>query len=367
MLSHEDLDAAVAAGIVTDAQRAALRDLAAQREGARLAAEGHEEHFRFMRGFNDFFLATGVVMLCAGMMFFADDGLVANLIAALVMWGLAELLVKRMQLVLPGILLACFFVAAVYRVIPIHLFDSSAVARMQRPVDIMDLLFTFAYAPPSVVPGAMILRALAAAAGAALFYARFRLPFALLLIAASLIVAIAAVNSLAVGPLARPLQPLVLFICGLGVFAAAIAFDLSDRLRATRRSDCAFWLHLLAAPLIVHSLISTVAPGVNSFTMTTPVALMIIAMVPVLALVALAIDRRALMVSTLSYLGIVIVHAIRTSGASRAAGLGGEIYLTLVILGAFVLVLGVGWLPLRRQLMALLPGPLFNRLPPALA
>jgi hypothetical protein len=49
--------------------------------------------------------------------------------------------------------------------------------------------------------------------------------------------------------------------CGLRVFAAAMSFDLSDRDRMTRRSDCAFWLHLLAAPLIVHSLISLIDPN----------------------------------------------------------------------------------------------------------
>jgi hypothetical protein len=159
MLSHEDLDAAVAAGIVTEPQRAALRDFAASRERARLAAQGHEERFRFMRGFNDFFLATGVVMLCAGMLFFTGDSPLGHLLAALVIWALAELLVKRMRLVLPGILLACFFVGAVYQLIPIHLLDPSPVARMQRPVAIDDLLFAFSNAPPSVVPQAMILRA----------------------------------------------------------------------------------------------------------------------------------------------------------------------------------------------------------------
>ncbi len=35
-------------------------------------------------------------------------------------------------------------------------------------------------------------------------------------------------------------------------------FDMTDPERLTRRTDIAFWLHLLAAPLIVHSLISGV-------------------------------------------------------------------------------------------------------------
>src|SRR5207249_6767605 len=36
------------------------------------------------------------------------------------------------------------------------------------------------------------------------------------------------------------------------------------RERATRRADCAFWLHLLAAPLIVHSLIWLVSPALTA-------------------------------------------------------------------------------------------------------
>ena len=39
-------------------------------------------------------------------------------------------------------------------------------------------------------------------------------------------------------------------IAGLGVFTLAMWWDRSDRVRQTRRSDVAFWLHLLAAPMI---------------------------------------------------------------------------------------------------------------------
>ena len=88
-----------------------------------------------------------------------------------------------------------------------------------------------------------------------------------------------------------------------------MAFDLSDRDRLTRRSDCAFWLHLLAAPLIVHSLISLVAPNLAQITNDAahrdPVAI-----VAVLAVVAIAIDRRALLVSALIYIGVVIAYVI---------------------------------------------------------
>ena len=49
------------------------------------------------------------------------------------------------------------------------------------------------------------------------------------------------------------LLPLV-FAAGLAVFAFAMRWDTSDRARETRRSDVAFWLHLLAAPMIAHPL-----------------------------------------------------------------------------------------------------------------
>jgi hypothetical protein len=56
MLRQEDLDAAVAEEIVTPAQAKALHDFAFKRERARAALLGHEERFRFMRGFNGFFI-----------------------------------------------------------------------------------------------------------------------------------------------------------------------------------------------------------------------------------------------------------------------------------------------------------------------
>src|SRR3546814_9276669 len=53
----------------------------------------------------------------------------------------------------------------------------------------------------------------------------------------------------------RDSQTLVMalvLVAGLGVFALAMWWDRSDRVRQTRRSDVAFWLHLLAAPMIAH-------------------------------------------------------------------------------------------------------------------
>jgi hypothetical protein len=153
----------------------------------------------------------------------------------------------------------------------------------------------------------------------------------------------------------------VLLLCGLAVFAAAMAFDMSDRERLTRRADCAFWLHLLAAPLIVHSLISLVTDKLVG--MTASAAATIVLIIALLAVAAIAIDRRALLVSGLSYLGIVIGYAI-SGAAGTPDSKAAVVPATLVILGAFVLALGVGWMPLRRRVMSLLSPIVANRLPP---
>ena len=358
----DDLDAAVAEGIVTDAQVVALRDFTAKCEKQRAVARGHEERFRFMRGFNDFFFAVGVLMLGFGMGFFAGTSIAGNLVAAAIIWALAELLAGRMRLVLPAMLLACFFVAFLCRAIPIDAWLSGPPPAPDGPPYPIERLFfsgTFWSAAPAVI----VTRALLAFTAATLFYLRFRLPFALLLVAGGLVVAFAGGSRRLVEPATFSL---VLLGCGAAVFAAAMAFDISDRERLTRRADCAFWLHLLAAPLIVHSLISIVTDKVSAYAMPSHIAVTIAIIVALLAVVAIAIDRRALLVSALGYLGAVIAYAIVT------AGVGGErkdlpvvIFATLVMLGALVIALGVGWLPLRRALFRLLPRTLLDRLPPA--
>ena len=373
MLNDADLDAAVADGIVTEAQASALRELARRRERERAAALGHEERFRFMRGFNDVFFAIGVVLFVAGFLYFTPRAGSGYVITAAVVWGLAELLVARLRLVLPGILLASAFVVLVFLAavqVPVESTLASETwwpRSMLPPSGILDVLHFYPGGPL-----AFAARALFATAAAAAFYWRFKLPFALLPLAASLIVAAAGVASFLIPRSLAVPDSVVLLICGLGVFAAAMSFDASDRERVTRRADCAFWLHLLAAPLIVHSVIQLVTPSLVGSSryfgirfspgMTSELAIAIVLIVALLAIVAVVIDRRALLVSGLAYLGAAVGYAL--TGAAAESGPGFKVAATLVILGALVLTLGVGWVPLRRRLLALLSPTIANRLPP---
>jgi hypothetical protein len=151
----------------------------------------------------------------------------------------------------------------------------------------------------------------------------------------------------------------IVAVLGLGVFAAALRVDASDPQRRTRRADVAFWLHMLAAPMVVHAMIRLVTG--NLAGIDTAQAITILVLFILLGLVALVIDRRALLVSGLTYAGIAIAYLL---SQSVEAGLG----MSLTLLGLAVVVLGLsaGWRSLRRAVLPLLPlGQLRQHIPPA--
>jgi hypothetical protein len=119
-------------------------------------------------------------------------------------------------------------------------------------------------------------------------------------------------------------------------------------------------MQLLAAPLIVRSGMSFVDLPLDKSLMTSAQALAVMLTVGGLALVAVLIDRRALLVAGLAYLGFAIGVTLSDVGRGGAFTLAS----TLVILGAIVLTLGAGWVPLRRLLLPLLPSAISSRLPP---
>jgi len=340
MLDDGDLEAATSAGIVTQQQADALRKFAAERQAQNAIERADDERFRFMRSFNDVFFAVGIALFGLGLGFFASIIAFGHFLAAAITWALSELVVRRLRLVLPGILLACLFTYFAMRMV------------------------FFDWRQPSGTPFAI--SALVGSGAAAIFYARFRLPFALLLIAAGLIVFIE-VEAFSAGIINTVVASLILLLCGLAVFGCAMIYDVSDPERITRRSDCAFWLHLLAAPLIVHSIFQLLVPG-STFghlagSLTTTGVLIVFAVIVALTIVALLVDRRALFVSALSYLGVVIGYTISFASGQSAESSLKATFATLLILGAMVLALGVAWQPLRRVFIRLFPTSLTNRLP----
>ena len=200
--------------------------------------------------------------------------------------------------------------------------------------------------------------ALLTGGAALLHWRRFAVPItvaagalAMVAIAVCLVVAAAPEIDEAIWPL--------LLVAGLGVFALAMRRDLSDRERHTRRADVAFWLHLAAAPLIAHPIFHML--GVFDTEIGISRALVVLGLYLGFALLALAIDRRALLVSGLAYVLYALIALFRTAGALELSWA-----FTALVIGSALLTLSAFWQPMRRAVVRRL-GRLGERLPPATA
>ena len=145
-------------------------------------------------------------------------------------------------------------------------------------------------------------------------------------------------------------------LLGIGVFLYAMRWDSSDPARVTRRSDVAFWLHLLAAPMIVHPVFTLL--GLNDGDATVGEGLVVIAIYVVLGIAALAIDRRALLVSALAYVLFALNELFEQFGAVSL-----NIALTALVIGSALLLLSAFWHQARAAVVSRLPGGLRGHLP----
>ena len=143
---------------------------------------------------------------------------------------------------------------------------------------------------------------------------------------------------------------------GIGVFLFAMWWDSSDPRRETRRSDVAFWLHLLSAPLIVHPVFHLL--GLTDGDATVTEALVVLLLYVGLGVTALAIDRRALLVSALAYVLWALSSLFKTVGPVEL-----NLALTAFVIGSGLLVLSAFWHQARRAVVRPLPAGLQSRLP----
>ena len=145
-------------------------------------------------------------------------------------------------------------------------------------------------------------------------------------------------------------------LLGIGVFLFAMWWDGSDRGRITRRSDVAFWLHLLAAPMIAHPIFSLL--GLNSGSVSAGEALLVVGLYVLFGLTALAVDRRALLVSALAYVLYALTELFKQVGAVEL-----NVALTALVIGSALLLLSAYWHQARRLIVTRLPSSLQERLP----
>lgn len=171
---------------------------------------------------------------------------------------------------------------------------------------------------------------------------------------------ILSVISAAIGnpPWARAVMLWGILVAGVAVFAFAMRWDGSDPQRRTRRSDVGFWLHLLAAPMIVHPIFSLL--GVLEGRTSATAAAMVVSIYILLGIAALAVDRRALLVSALFYVLWAIERLISGTGAVELS-----FALTALVIGSALLLLSAFWHTARSAIVGRLPLDLARRLPPA--
>jgi hypothetical protein len=339
VFGRAELEAAVAQGVLDRNAADNLTEFLIQNRNA--ASEPDEERLRLVTGFNDIFVTIGIALFLGALYYLLDFGLQGSVSVAAASWGLAEVFTKRKRMALPSIVLLVTFVA-------------SCTASSWK-------FFAPEIAAANLGHGELhgLALGLAAVAASILHWLRFHVPITVAAFAAGLVAIAVTLIASVTGNLIVDYPAAIFAPLGIAVFLAAMKFDMSDRNRVTQRTDIAFWLHLLAAPLIVHSI---VAPLLTDTAVDMASAVAIVSLFAVLSLVALTVDRRALLVSSLLYLGYASSKFLSWSGvASENAGL------SVLIVGGTVLVLSVAWQPLRRIVLTILPQSIRNLVPPAAA
>jgi hypothetical protein len=349
MYSESDIDAAVEAGALSQEAAAALRAHVAT---MRAMPAVDEESFRLLTGFNDIFVSIAALLMLFATgwlgnlirLFAPDDGPspFAGFAVAGAAWALAEYFTRERRMALPSILLLLAFAGCLFGgfivLLGTALFPSDVRDTQER---------SFALAAA--------LSAAFTAGGVWLHWRRFMVPITVAAGAATLAGLLLALAVAALPAIADHILKLLL-TAGIGVFALAMWWDMSDRTRTTRRSDVAFWLHLLAAPMMVHPIFAMM--GMLHGQAAPAQASLVIAIYIALAFVALAIDRRALMVSALAYVLYALSSLIEQSGAVDLS-----FGLTALIIGSALLLLSAFWTAARRQVVGLLPADWALRLP----
>jgi MFS family permease len=351
MYSESDLEAAVAAGALTPEAADALRNYVS---GARATPAVDEEHFRLITGFNDIFVAVAAALLLSALAWIGSTigpriggdgpGPFSGFLVAAVAWGLAEFFTKKRRMALPSILLLLAFVLGVLATSALTL-TLALGEESFRDNEQLGLIV-------------LAISAAIAAAAAWLHWRRFRVPVTIAAGAAAVVGVVLALIAMAVGDAEAYQQVLlaVALVSGIGVFLFAMWWDSSDPRRETRRSDVAFWLHLLAAPLIVHPIFTLL--GLNDGNATVAEALVVLLVYVLLGLTALAIDRRALLVSALAYVLWALSDLFERFGAVEL-----NVALTAFFIGSALLLLSAFWNKARRAIVRPLPGGLRSKLP----
>ncbi|MCK0097213.1 hypothetical protein MWU60_16670 [Yoonia sp. F2084L] len=350
MIERDDLKAAVGSGLISEKQAAGLISLSDSRRGARENLNPGDEPFELFKGFNEIFIVIGLLILSIGwwgvialilstrLGGLQTDMAIACLSSAIPIWLLSEYFIRKRRMIAPAIALAIMFASNA---------AFGLITYMSEP-------FMIAQNDYSSVPLPLLLSTFALA----IYWWRFRVPFAMAIIAVGLF-AVAVVYAASREGRVADLSEFFLLSAGgpfawitlaLGilVFAVAMMFDMSDPHRVTRRSANGFWLHVVAAPALVNTMALSLLDQDSN--------LILLAVLLLFAIVAIVIDRRSFLIAAIGYIVALAATVFDGDGAA----------LTVLVLGIVLLLLGAFWERIRARVLRLMPGfiPL-HRLPPS--
>ena len=343
----DDIRAAVAADVITEAQAARLKVFAESRQGYRAHMPEDDEPFELFKGFAEIFVTVGLGMLFSGIMvmsaFFGNYSLVPFVGAALAFFA-AFYFTKRRRMNLPSIWLATVFAANLAVFVGTLLID---------PLDLSGFEYSVLYVG---------LIGMAAMAG---WFSLFKLPFSMFifgLFGLAVALAIAAIISPNVIDFLslreglfnlnnQSFFPLATLGFGIATFLLAMFFDMRDPHRVSRFAASGFWLHVLAAIAIVNTVgMSLYSSGQYGLTALA---------LGFISLIALIIDRRSFLTAGILYMAFLLYAAFEGNGEF------GALMTTLLVLGVFITALGTWWAGIRAAIMNALPAfPLKQKLPP---
>ncbi|MFQ3236267.1 MAG: hypothetical protein ACI9C4_001838 [Paraglaciecola sp.] len=332
MYTDQDLSDAVEQGIFSGESVQQFRQYIAKSNNTDPA---DEENFRLISGFNDIFvlIASGLLLVSIAWLGSTIGSWVGAVAFSIGAWALAEFFVLKRRMALPAIGLLLAFLGGVFAV-PI-LFVS---AGQYQPTELI-----------LVVSG--VLTSIAARA----HWLRFKVPITVAAGTAAGVACVLAIIVSAVPGAKMWLLPLV-FAAGLFTFVLAMVWDGADRSRQTRHSDVAFWLHLVSAPMIVHPIFSSL--GILQGVENVSSSLIVLFLYMALALISIAVNRRAIMVSALVY----VVYAF-SSLLDNYGMVSYSFAVTGVCIGATLLLLSAFWQASRKSVLKLIPNNFQRYLP----
>ncbi len=339
MYTDEDIESAVEAGILRKADAAAFRGYIAQQK---VGPGVDEEHFRLVSGFNDIFVVIACILLLISVWRMGTElgAWFGPLLQTATAWGLAEYFTRKRRMALPSIVLLIAFVVGVYatgqHLLTVYLLNKNEIVLMSK------------------TGIALISFGMALAAG--LHWLRFKVPIT---VAAGIASLVAGSISLLEGlvPVAQDWITAAIFVSGVLVFMFAMWWDTSDTLRHTWQCDVAFWLHLVAAPLLVHPVFTSLGVFGEQTTLWQLVAIALL--YGFVALISISVDRRALMVSALAYVLYAFSEILEHYGVVSL-----RFAFTAFIIGSGLLLLSAFWHSCRAALIGRYPDSVQAHLPP---